>query len=107
MIHPAAPTPRPFINTTATPNNLAWDSTLWQTAVVTPRRDHWLIQQIEDPSSQRQPERYLQIATGQWFAASRATKFPSRSSAVAYAKEYGLTLGQTARLVRPQEQLAA
>lgn len=87
-------------------NNLAWDSTLWQPAVVTHRRDHWLIQQIDERDASP-PPRYLQIATGQWLSASRATKFPSRHSAMAYANEYGLQIDVTARLVRPAEPAAA
>ena len=91
---------------TPTIDNLSWDSTLWQPAVITNRRDHWLIQRI-DESGPSLPPRFLQIATGQWLSASRATKFPSRHSAMAYADEYGLQIDINARLVRPTEAQAA
>ena len=93
--------------TNTTPTNVSWNSSLWQNATVTPRENHWLIQRIDTPQSNHQPELYLQIATGVWCSSSRATKFPTRHSAMAYATEYGLTLGQTARLVRPAQTMVA
>lgn len=94
--------------------NVAWDSPLWQPVAITPHADLWLIKQIDRRRDEHRCEDqddhcgalYLQIATGQWCSASRATKFPSRRSAIAYAREYGLKIGKTAHIVRPTEAIA-
>lgn len=90
--------------------NVAWDSPLWQPVAITPHADWWFIKQIDGHQDQYRDDHrgalYLQIATGQWCSASRATKFPSRRSAIAYAREYGLKIGETAHIVRPAETIA-
>ncbi len=42
---------------------------------------------------------YLQIATGQWCRADRATLFPLRTTAIVYAKEFGFAVGKSVRIV--------
>ena len=57
----------------------------------------WLIQQ-RSPEG-RVPARYLQIGTGQWCPSKYATRFPLRRTAVAYAHEFGYSIGYTAEVV--------
>ena len=57
----------------------------------------WLIQQ-RSPDGQTSG-RYLQIGTGQWCPSQYATLFPLRRTAVAYAHEFGYSVGYTAEIV--------
>ncbi len=43
--------------------------------------------------------RYLQIGTGQWCPSQYATRFPLRRTAMAYAHEFGYSIGYTAEIV--------
>ncbi len=57
----------------------------------------WLIQQRSPDGGL--PGRYLQIGTGQWCPSQYATRFPLRRTAVAYAHEFGYSVGYTAEIV--------
>lgn len=79
----------------------AADTSPQQAAVLTQHQGIWLVQQTfdepieeswKDPREESRPQRFLQIATGRWVSQKYATKFPGRSSAEAYAREYGLDL---------------
>jgi hypothetical protein len=48
--------------------------------------------------------RYLQIGTGQWCPSQYATRFPLRRTAVAYAHEFGYSVGYTAEIVPYQAE---
>jgi hypothetical protein len=57
----------------------------------------WLIQQ-RSPDGELS-RRYLQIGTGQWCSSEYATRFPLRRTAIAYAHEFGYSIGHTAEIV--------
>lgn len=61
--------------------------------------DGWLIERPVLSGKGEEP-RYLQIGTGQWCAATYATLFPHRRTAVSYAVDFGYQPGTTARIVR-------
>ncbi len=61
----------------------------------------WLIEQ-RSPDG-RLCGRYLQIGTGQWCPSQYATRFPLRRTAVAYAHEFGYSVGYTVDVV-PYDQ---
>jgi hypothetical protein len=90
------------MQTSSMVQNVAWDTTLWQAAVITPQKGLWMVQRVDTDRMAKSTEaNYLQIATGRWVTKRHATKFPNRSSAEAYAREYGLDLGAHRCLVRP------
>ena len=68
--------------------------------------------ELADPTwliEQRSPEgqlsgRYLQIGTGQWCPSQYATRFPLRRTAIAYAHEFGYSVGYTAEIVPYQPE---
>jgi hypothetical protein len=90
------------MQTSSVLQNVAWDTTLWQAAVITPQKGRWMVQRLDTEYPSKTTEAcYLQIATGRWVTKKHATSFPNRSSAEAYAREYGLDLGAHRCLVRP------
>jgi hypothetical protein len=80
-----------------------WDGQQAEVSNDTDRVDGWLIQngsvhrRADFLDSQRI---YLQIGTGQWCTRKYATLFPTKSAAIAYARKFGYTVGQTAQIVR-------
>ncbi len=62
----------------------------------------WLIQKGIDSlraHSEHCDQIYLQIGTGQWCSAMYATRFPTKTAAIAYAQKFGYRVGQTAQIV--------
>lgn len=62
----------------------------------------WLIEK-RSPEGER-TGRFLQIGTGQWCPSQYATRFPLRRTAVAYAHEFGYSVGYTAEIVPFQDE---
>ena len=85
-----------------TPQSLHWSSPLFETATLhhVTEAEGWFIQRL-DSRRRPIPNQFLQIATGNWCRPEHATRFPCRSGAAAYVREYGLRLRRTAAIVRP------
>lgn len=69
-----------------------------------PKTEGWLIEGAaahpEGRKGQAPRRRFLQIGTGQWCGAQYATRFPRRSTALAYAREFGLLVEPVVKIVR-------
>lgn len=59
----------------------------------------WLIEAC-DPQNERNKGRFLQLGTGQWCPAQSATVFFIKETAMTYAREFGYSLGHSAKVVR-------
>lgn len=78
--------------------NLSFQTPIFDTATLERRGGGWMIRRSEP--TRDGDEVFLQIGNGLWCFEDRATKFPGRSSAMSYARQFGLRLGRDAELVR-------
>ena len=79
-----------------------WDKKPAETGDFGRLGEGWLIEWSLPATDQRftAVPRFLQIGTGQWCAAEYATLFPERTTAEAYAREFGIPLNGSVSIVR-------
>lgn len=83
-------------------NEERWDAQQAEEGDLGHLAEGWMIKFTQPASDQRCNEihRFLQIGTGQWCSSQYATLFPSQSTAMVYALEFGLDLQGPIRIVR-------
>jgi hypothetical protein len=79
-----------------------WDEKQAETGDFGHLAEGWLIGWSLPATDQRFTlvPRFLQIGTGQWCAAEYATLFPARTTAETYAREFGIPLNKSVRIMR-------